>query len=198
MEMLAKCVEQNFGIHVDHSIELGFESFAAVIDAMGGVEVEVTEAEAEYITKRVGYVDEMQPGLQTLNGTEALAYARIRKIDSDRQRAARQRNIITSLIEKSRNMGLLELHNLATQILPLIITDMSNEEITNYLWELIPMVRDIKIASLTCPVDNETLPHSMWGKELVLYGYPTTVVECNTKLNGQYLRDALGIPSETE
>ena len=198
MEMLAKCVEQNFGIHVDHSIELGFESFAAVIDAMGGVEVEVTEAEAEYITKRVGYVDEMQPGLQTLNGTEALAYARIRKIDSDRQRAARQRNVITSLIEKSRNMGLLELHDLATQILPLIITDMSNEEITNYLWELIPMVRDIKIASLTCPVDNETLPHSMWGKELVLYGYPTTVVECNTKLNGQYLRDALGIPSETE
>lgn len=198
MEMLAKCVEQNFGIPVDHSIELSFESFAAVIDAMGGVEVEVTEAEAEYITKHVGYVDEMQPGLQTLNGTEALAYARIRKIDSDRQRAARQRNIITSLIEKSRNMGLLELHDLATQILPMIITDMSNEEITNYLWELIPMVRDIQIASLTCPVDNETLPHSMWGKDLVLYGYPTTVVECNTKLNGQYLRDALGIQSETE
>lgn len=198
MEMLAQCIEQNFGIHVDHSIELSFESFTAVIDALGGVEIDVTEAEAEYITKHVGYVEEMQPGLQTLDGNQALAYARIRKIDSDRQRTARQRNIISSLIEKCRNMSLLELHDLATYLLPKIITDMSNEEITNYLWELIPMVRNIKLASLTCPVDNETLPGSMWGKQLELYGYPTSVVECNTKLNGEYLRNALGIKLETE
>ena len=52
--------------------------------------------------------------------------------------------------------------------------------------------------SITIPVDNETLPHSMWGKTLELYGYVTSVVECNLKLNGEYLRNALGIVEETE
>ena len=193
MEMLAKCVEQNFGIHVDHTIEIGFDTFTSIIDAMGGVEVELTEAEAEYLTKHVGYVGEMQPGYQTLDGTEALAYARIRKIDSDRQRTARQRSLITSLLDKCREMNLLELHDLATTILPMITTDMTNKEITNYIWEFLPMVKDIRVASLTCPADNETLPGSVWGKTIELYGYSSSVVECNTALNGRYLRYALGI-----
>lgn len=198
MEMLAKCVEQNFGVHVDHTIEFSFDSFAAIIDAIGGVDVEVSEAEANYMTKRVGYVGEIHPGYQTLSGYEALAYARIRKIDNDRQRAARQQSIITSIIDKCRNRNLLELHDLAVSILPMIITDMTSQEITDYLWELIPMVKDIELARLTIPVDNKTLPHSMWGKSLELYGYTTSVIECNRKLNGAYLRNALGIPEETE
>ena len=59
MEMLALCVEQNFGIHVDHTIEVGFEAFTNIIDILGGVEVNVTEAEAEYITNNVGYAGEI-------------------------------------------------------------------------------------------------------------------------------------------
>ena len=135
----------------------------------------------------------MQPGRQILNGTEALGYARIRKIDSDRQRTARQRSLITSLLDKCREMGLRELHDLATTILPMITTDMTNKEITDYLWEFLPMVKDIKVASLTCPADNETLRGSMWGKTIELYGYTSSVIECNTALNGRYLRYALGI-----
>lgn len=193
MEMLALCIEQNFGIHVDHTIELGFEAFTNIIDVMGGVEIDVTEEEARYMTESVGYVDEIQPGKQVLYGNEALAYARIRKIDSDRQRASRQRTVINALLDKCRDMSLWELHALAKEVLPLIITDMTNTEITLYLWEFLPMVKEIKTYSLTCPADNETLPHSMWGKTLELYGYTASVVECNTALNGRYLRYALGI-----
>lgn len=198
MEMLALCVEQNFGVHVDHTIEVGFETFTAIIDAMGGVEVDVTEEEARYMTEEVGYVGKIQPGLQTLYGSEALAYARIRKIDSDRQRSVRQRTVITSLIDKCRDMGLMDLLALSREILPMIITDMTNQEITNYLWELIPLVKDLKINSITIPVDNETLPNSMWSKTIDLYGYPSSVIECNTKLNGTYLRQALGLEEAGE
>lgn len=199
MEMLALCVEQNFGVPVDHTIEIGFETFTAIIDAMGGVDVDVTEEEALYMTNEVGYVGEIQPGPQTLYGNEALAYARIRKIDGDRQRSARQRTVITSLIDKCRNMGLMDLLELAKNILPMIITDMTNQQITNYLWEFLPMVKDLKIESLTIPVDNEILPNSSWGKTIDLYGYPSYVIECNTKLNGTYLREILGLeePEET-
>ena len=193
MEMLAKCIEQNFGVHIDHTIEVSFDTLAEIIDAMDGVDIVLTEEEAAYMTDHVGYVGSFQAGENALMGYDALAYARIRKIDGDRQRGARQRAVVTSLIEKCRNMGRLELHDLATQILPLIITDMTSEEITDYLWELIPMVKDIKLASLTIPVDNETLPHSMWSKNIELYGYQSTVLECNLKLNAEYLQNALGM-----
>ena len=193
MEMLALCIEQNFGIHVDHTIEVSFESFPRIIDGFGGVEVDVTEAEAEYMTKEIGYIGEIQPGLQTLDGLETLAYARIRKIDGDRQRAARQRTVITALINKCRDLSLAELHSAAEYVLPSIITDMTNEEITQYILELLPILKDLKLTSLTCPVDNETLPHSMWGKVIDLYGYESSVIECNTKLNGKFLRYMLGI-----
>ena len=193
MEMLAKCIEQNFGVHIDHTIEVSFDTFAEIINAMDGVDIVLTEEEAAYMTDHVGYVGSFQAGENALMGYDALAYARIRKIDGDRQRAARQRTVVTSLIDKCRNMGLLELHDLATRILPLIITDMTTEEITDYLWELIPMVKDIQLESLTIPVDNETLPHSMWSKTLDLYGYPSSVLECNLKLNAEYLQNALGM-----
>ncbi len=193
MEMLAKCIEQNFGVHVDHSIEISFDTFAEIINAMDGVDVVLTEEEAQYLTDHVGYVGSFQEGENALMGYDALAYARIRKIDGDRQRAERQRAIVTSLIEKCRHMGILELHDLATRILPLIITDMTSEEITDYLWELIPMVKDIQLASLTIPVSNDILPNSVWGKIIDLYGYESYVLECNLQLNAEYLQNALGM-----
>ena len=60
-------------------------------------------------------------------------------------------------------------------------------------------MKDIRLESLTCPADNETLPNSMWGKVIDLYGYQSSVIECNTSLNGAYLREKLGIvPAQTE
>ena len=196
MEMLALCIEQNFGIHVDHTIEVSFESFPRIIDGFGGVEIDVTEEEARYMTQEIGYIGDIEPGLQTLDGMETLAYARIRKIDGDRQRAARQRAVITQLVGKCRNLNLAELNNAAEYVLPCIITDMTNEEITKYILELLPILPDLKLNSLTCPVDNETLPHSMWGKTLDLFGYQSSVIECNTALNGRFLRYMLGIRPE--
>lgn len=199
MEMLALCVEQNFGIHVDYTIEVGFESFARIVDAFGGVEVNVTEAEAAYLTNEVGYVDVIEPGLQTLDGWETLGYARIRKIDGDRQRAARQRAVITQLVDKCRNMDLQSVFGMVEYLLPHIVTDMTSEEIVKCIFDFLPMLKDLKLEALTCPVDNETLPNSMWGKVIDLYGYQSSVIECNISLNGAYLREQLGItPVETD
>lgn len=196
MEMLALCIEQNFGVHVDHTIEVGFESFTRIVDGFGGIEVDVTEEEANYMTKNIGYIGEIQPGLQTLDGPETLAYARIRKIDGDRQRAARQRTVITALVDKCRDMNLAQMHHAVEYVMPSIITDMTNEEITGYVLELLPILKDLQLRSLTIPADNETLPHSMWSKTIDLYGYESSVIECNTALNGRFLRYMLGIPKE--
>lgn len=197
MEMLAKCVEQNFGIPIDHTIEISFDTFVTMIDTLGGVEVDVTPEEAQYVTNKVGYVEEMKPGRQVLNGLEALAFARIRAIDGDVQRTARQRQVITSLIDKCRDMSLMEMYQMACDVMPMILTDMTNEEITNYIFEFLPMVKDIEIRSMTCPVDNEILPGSMWGEIIELYGYPSSVIRCNIPMNRAYLLEQLGLQQET-
>jgi len=198
MEMLALCLAQNFGIPVDHSIEVNFDAFTQIIDILGGVEIELTVAEARYLTRKVGYVGEFEPGLQTLNGTEALAYARIRKIDSDHQRTARQRAVIESLLKKGKGIGLLELHRLATSVLPLITTDMTNQEITDYIWELLPMLKELNIQSVTCPVDNALLPGSQWGEMVDIAGTPSSVIRCDIRRNREYLQSFLGLQESEE
>ncbi len=193
MEMLAMCVEQNFGIPVDHSIEVNFDAFTQIIDVLGGVEIDLTKAEANYLTKKVGYVGEFEPGLQILNGMEALAYARIRKIDGDIQRTGRQRTVISSILEKCRGIGLMELHKLATAVLPMITTDMTGKEITDYIWEFLPMLKKLEIQTLTCPVSNDILRGSYWSKEVEMGGIPAYVLECNLALNRGYLTEYLGL-----
>lgn len=183
MELLAACVEENFGVSVDHSIAVNFDDFTQLIDALGGVEIELTETEARYL----GYVGEFQPGKQILNGLETLAYARIRKIDSDIQRTGRQRAVLTSLVEKCKTLGLMELYGLAQTVLPMITTDMSVQEITAYLWEILPMLKDLQIRSVTCPLDNGTLPGSRWDSTVDIGGTESAVIECNLRRNREYL-----------
>ena len=192
MEMLALCVEQNFGIPIDHTIEVGFNSFEKIINLMGGVEIDLTEAEAKYMTDKIGYVGDMEPGVQMLDGLEALAYARIRKIDADGDfsRTNRQRTIINSLLKKCVKMNLWDLHKLATQILPLITTDMSTDEMSNYIWEFLPMLKDLTIVSQQIPLDKEVL--GAWSYKGVDKEGIGNVMEVNTWSHKQFLQKQLG------
>lgn len=197
MEMLALCVEQNFGIPIDHTIEVDFEAFEKIIDLLGGVEIELTEAEAKYMTESVGYIGEMEPGLQTLDGLEALAYARIRKIDAngDFSRTNRQRTVINSLLHKCAQMNLWDLHKLATEILPLITTDMTTDEMSNYIFEFLPMLKGLNIVSQQIPLDKEVLSEVVpgtWSYNGVTKEGIGGVMEVNTWSHKKYLQQQLG------
>lgn len=194
MEMLALCVEQNFGIPIDHTVEVDFVAFEKVIDLMGGVDIDLTQAEADYLNSDAcayyGF-DEFSAGPQTLNGLEALAYARIRAIDGDFQRTNRQRNVINSLIQKCKTMKLWDLHKLATEILPMITTDMTDDEITNYIWEFIPMLANLNIVSQKVPLEKDQMngDWSYSGKEVEGIG---NVLEPNLWSHKKYLQQILG------
>lgn len=195
MEMLALCVEQNFGIPIDHTVEVDFVAFEKVIDLMGGVDVDLTQAEADYLNSDVhnyyNFDREFPAGPQTLTGHEALAYVRIRAIDSDFQRTIRQRNVINSLIQKCKTMKLWDLHKLATEILPMITTDMTDDEITNYIWEFIPMLANLNIVSQKVPLEKDQMngDWSYSGKEVEGIG---NVLEPNLWSHKKYLQQILG------
>ena len=160
MEHINQTLYSNFGIEVDHNFEVDFDCFVKILDLIDGVEIELTQEEADYLNKDDIWVYyDMEPGLQRLDGMVGLSYARMRKAngdgDSDIKRTARQRKLITAVIEKLKTRSVSELQTLANEVLPYITTSMTNAEITDLLLQVVPMLTDLKInPSGTCPVQG--------------------------------------------
>ena len=179
MEMTNICMRDNFGVEIDHNIEIDFESFIRVVDLLGGIEVELTEAEAKYLNDDDLYVTyDVEPGLQYLDGMAALSYARMRKAegdnDSDIKRSARQRLVIEKLLDKVRGLSLSELQRVADNLLPEITTTMTPSDIVEILGRIMPVFKDINIVGATIPYDK-----TGWGEIIDIYedGIPDSVIK---------------------
>lgn len=149
---LNETLAANFGIHVDANVMVDFESFVGVIDLLGGVDINLTQAEANYLNG--AHSDwHLKPGMQRLTGEKALAYSRIRQIDADAVRAQRQRTVITSLINRYKSKSLPEMLSLTTQILEqgFLKTNMSSDEIISYVTQLFPMFTSATINNQQIP-----------------------------------------------
>jgi len=160
----------NFGVEVDYNVEISFESFTKLIDYMGGVEIELTEAEAKYLNKDDLYVKyDVEPGLQYLDGMAALSYARMRKAegdaDSDIKRTARQHKLIEALFNKVRSLGLKELQGVADTLLPLITTTMTPKDVADLMLKMLPHLRDLKFEKGSIPIQT-----TYWGEIQEPYG----------------------------
>ncbi len=122
-------IEYNFLIDIDHYVLVDFDMFTQIIDAVGGVEVEVTEKEAKFIRNTTRF-KEMESGENVrLSGAEALVYCRIRKLDSDYMRTFRQRKVISALMEQANETEISALIDAINEVLPLIQTDLSKGEL---------------------------------------------------------------------
>lgn len=160
MELLDKCLEKNFGVKVDANVAVNFSGFMKLIDMVGGVKIKLTSEEANYLNYRGNWGVtgndgwQLRAGENNLTGSQALAYSRIRALGLDFERTERQRKVITSLLEKAKNMNLVELYALVKEGLSMISTDMSDSEIWNYVTELAPMLTDLKIVNQRIPIDG--------------------------------------------
>lgn len=146
----------NFGVHVDANVMVQFDGFKKIIDMLGGVDIELTQKEADYLNtgKEFGHNGwTLSAGKQHLDGAQALAYSRIRKIDMDAMRAKRQRTVLMALINAYKNKSLPEMLTLSAQILEtgFIQTDMTAKELTSYVITLFPMLS-------TAPINSQQIP----------------------------------------
>lgn len=153
MKLLDKTLEVNFGVEVDANVEVDFAGFEAVVEAMGGVDIEMTQAEVDHLADFYDY-HHLVAGVNHLNGEEALAYSRIRYIDSDFNRTGRQRAVLTSLIESIRDAELSQMLSLMDSILPLIKTDMTDSQILSYVMKFFPMLSNCEIIAQRIPLDG--------------------------------------------
>lgn len=128
--LLLQTIDKNFGLKIDKYAAVSFSSFEKIIDALGGIEIDVLPKEVSYIPG----VD--SAGKQTLNGSEVLAYSRIRYADDAYQRDNRQRTVMQSAYNKlASNPGdLMEIGNTIlgytkTNIPPMEIFKLANKVI---------------------------------------------------------------------
>ncbi|MFE8696452.1 LCP family protein [Cytobacillus sp. FJAT-53684] len=98
-------VEELFDIPVDYYVRVNFQAFMEVIDALGGIEIDVPFAFSEQDSNDQAHAISLEPGIQTLDGEEALALARTRKIDNDIERGKRQQEIIKAVIKKATSIN---------------------------------------------------------------------------------------------
>lgn len=189
MPKLNATILHNFGVEIDNNVEVDFSGFKTIVDAMGGVDIELTKTEAWHMNKGTNWG--LKEGLNHLDGEQALAYSRIRKIDSDFYRTERQRTVLNKLFEKVRDMSVTELLGLAKEFLPLITTDMSNSQITEYIMEYAPLLSQLEISTQRIPIDG-----SWWGANAGTEEQPMYVIYCNLTKNRDFLRETIGVLDE--
>ena len=171
MELMNMTLYNSFGIEVDHNFEVDFDIFMKVIDLMGGVTVNLTQEESDYLNAEDAWVCyDTQPGWWHLDGSGALAYARMRKAegdnDSDIKRTARQRHLIESILFHAKQMSLSDLNKIVDEVLPMITTSMTSAEITDLLMKMLPILPELTMeAGGTCPVQG-----TYRGYEKDIYG----------------------------
>ncbi len=136
-----KTIAQNFRLDIDDYIGVNFRVLPILIDAMGGLDIELTSREITQIPAKGTTISVNNPGfvqmtgsagVHHLDGFQAMEYARIRKIDSDFQRTARQRKVITLLIEKAKKMSYAQLIDVVYKAVSHVDTNMSTDEFLDF------------------------------------------------------------------
>lgn len=180
-KMMMAAVEDAFKVQVDYYARINFGGFEQVVNAVGGVTVYLDEAEARYFID--GHIDYgAVVGPNRLDGRRALAYARLREIDSDWQRIQRQREVIFSVLDQCRELSLTELNELADVILPLIKTNIPEGKIAELLL-LLPQLPNAQTQQATVP------QHGTYGGMTGLGGRSLFAVDFET--NAKFLHEFL-------
>ncbi len=128
-------INQIYGLDIQHFVCIDFSGFTKVIDSMGGVTVNVTEAESKYL-KSVLKLD-IPAGDTTLNGSQALVYSRIRKgIGDDYARTERQRKVISAVLSKVFNeFDITKAISFMSESLKYVKTNLSLGNMTSLLYD---------------------------------------------------------------
>ena len=164
IKALYKEISQLVGFEPDYQVILEWEAVGKIVDAIGGVDLEVTEAEMdeandalwEYCVFNDLIWDDYkftEPGLQTLNGPQAVAYGRIRKgaTGGDAARTSRQQEILEKMMEKVMDMSIVKYPSLAAKLLPMVETSLSSKEILSLAAQVLSGGKpDIERATFPC------------------------------------------------
>ena len=199
--MLKSTIERDFKIEVDYYVTINYEMFVGLVDALGGVGLEVQEYEARAVKDELRYVWQVKEDERecpwgdrvTLNGYQALTFCRIRHcdVDADISRTRRQRDFISALIEKTKGVSVDQIDEIMEQFSKYIRTDCSKKELTSLASQaILNRWYNYKIISNSFPQEEERLdyqgyswvwivdyPLSAYHLQNLIYGTSNIILE---------------------
>lgn len=156
-DLMLKSVREVLNVDVEYYVRVNFNTFAQLVDSVGGVDIELTAMEAAGLNGEVRTnawtKNRVYEGMNHLDGYDALQYARLRYTDSDWKRVQRQRNVIQAVVSSAGDMNLLELNNMLDEVLPLVQTNLTTTDILGLI-PYAPAVLGREFEQMTIPVQG--------------------------------------------
>lgn len=126
-QMVIDTIEYNYKVKIDNYVMIDFDIFKTIVNGIGGIKLKITKAEAECISREGGY--KCTPGTHRVQGRTALWYARIRHLDSDFNRTARQRKVISAIMKQVKKCSIPTLLTTVEAVLPQVQTDINKTKL---------------------------------------------------------------------
>jgi anionic cell wall polymer biosynthesis LytR-Cps2A-Psr (LCP) family protein len=121
----------NFGLEIDGNVMVDFDEFTEIIEILGGVTLEISGEEAKYLNSHSD--NHFSSGRKFLNAEDALTFTRMRyAAGGDYGRTDRQRRVIMAIAYSLRDADLVTIFNLIDQVLPHIVTNLTDAQIVEY------------------------------------------------------------------
>lgn len=140
-QLLLETIQQNFGIEVNRYVVVNFQAFAGLVDAVGGVDLELSQEEVQWVNAYLNeynmlrnmpmetdYLDTSLSGLIHLNGAQSLAYSRNRYIGTDFGRTERQRKVLSEVLKRLPAAAVRNPGELVNGLFPNLTTNLTQME----------------------------------------------------------------------
>lgn len=162
-------IEELLDIPIDFYVKINFEAFIEIVDALGGIEMYVPISFTEQDSKDRHNAISLKEGYQHLNGEEALALARTRKIDNDYERGKRQQEILKAIIKKAASIGSIPKYSqIIDSIGDNMETDITSEHALAFA-EYLKSGLSLQIDTLTLEGEDLWIPNKN-GQNIYYYG----------------------------
>ncbi len=204
--LMTREIRENFKVDVTKYIRVNIRTFMELVDSVGGVDIDMTEAECNNINhpegtftagniKGMHVENEVQqdlvPGVNHLNGATAMCYARLRAIDDDWHRVERQRKVILAAVENLKKMNVTELDQLLNNVLPLVQTNLTEADIASLIPEAGTFV-NMDYDTITFPLKHTYgLMDGMCGRKVLALDFETNSEELQNFLYGETTAEEL-------
>ena len=159
-ELVMETIKYNFDVNIEKYIMINFAGFEAIIDQIGGVEIDVKEYQLHELNKYIGQATGggdcpvEKAGLQILNGKQALSYARIRKgVGDDYERTERQREVLFKVAEKLQKTDVIKYFSIANKMLDYLRTNIEIMDGLNMAYT-ISKFSNLETEQLSIPVQE--------------------------------------------
>lgn len=185
--LLIKTIEENFKIKIDKYASVDFYSFIEVIDSLGGIELKITVEELPHVNDLMNELNRIQgkirgtdylkePGVQQMNGRQALGYARVRYVGTDFGRTARQRKIMEQIFKKIKGLGIKQTTQLLDILLPQVTTNFTEKEIISLILSLSEYM-EYDYASFGIPMEGTYENMKIRGRQILAIDFEENIKE---------------------